>query len=117
MIPGVFPGGCMYKVLLKGACQLNEKSSTLEIIPDYQVGFELSGAEVMWWSVLLGGEIRGDGIVLAPGIVTEVVMYKMFRLSQKCIMSCIIAPLLESHRACIEDMTQGLQFTTQSTQR
>ena len=51
------------------------------------------------------------------GIVTEVVMYKMFHLSQKCIMSCIIVPLLESHRACIEDVTQGLQFTTQSTQR
>ena len=59
----------MYEVLLKGACQLNEKSSSLEIIPDYQVGFELSGAEVMWWSVLLGGEICGD-------IVTEVVMYR-----------------------------------------
>jgi hypothetical protein len=107
----------MYKVLLKGGCQLNEKNSTLGIIPDNQVGFELSWAEVLWWLVLLGGEIRGDGIVLAPGIVTEVVMHKIFDLSQNCIMFCIIAPLLESHRACIEDMTQGLQFTTQSTQR
>ena len=98
----------MYKVLLNGACQLNEKNSMLGIISDYQVGFELSGAEVMWWSVLLGGEICSDGIVLAPGIVTEVVMHKIFDLSQNCIMSCIIAPLLESHGACIEDMTQGL---------
>ena len=62
----------------------------------------------MWWSVLLGGEICGDGIVLAPGIVTEVVKYKTFDLSQNCIMSCIIAPLLESHKKCIEDVTQGL---------
>ena len=108
MIPSVLPDCRMGKILLKGACQLNK---VLDIVPDQQVRFEVGGAEVMWWPVPLGGEVHSD--VLAPVTVTEVVTDKMCNLSWNCIVPCIIMPLFEDHRTCIEDMTRGLQLPTQ----
>ena len=100
VIPGVFPDGCIHKVLLKGACKLNEKNRAFGIIPDYQVRFEVSRAEMMWWSVLLGGKVHSYVVVLAPVTGSKVVMEELCNLTQNCIMPCIVTPLFESNRVC-----------------
>ena len=92
--------GWIHKVLLERACKLNDKNREFGIIPDCQVRLEVSRAEMMWWSVLLSGNL-----VLAPVTGSEVAMDELCNLARiNCIMLCIVAPLFERHGACVEDV-------------
>ena len=72
MVPCVFPYYHINTVLFKRAGQFYKVNSTFGIMPDDQVRFEVGGAQVIWWPVLLSGKVHSDVVVLAPVTVTVV---------------------------------------------
>ena len=67
----------------------------------------------MGWSIFLGWKVRSDVVVITPLTIPKAITYKTGNLCQHCIMPCIIASFSEGNGTCVENVTQGLELSTQ----